>query len=69
MGPQVGGMLAVLARTGVCAFIMCPCRSGPQQSVPSAYHSVPQQLSLAWLARFCPVGLKSKSSVFELLFS
>ena len=44
---------------------VCPCRSGPQQSVPSAVHSVPQQLSPVRLARFCPLGIEVEKQGFR----
>ena len=68
-GPRVGVMLAVLARTGVCAFIIPQCAPAvlahPQQSLPSAYHSVPRQLSPARLARFCTLGIHVKKQGFQ----
>ena len=68
MGPRVGGMLAVLARTGVCAFIIPECAPAVLgQSSPCLRHSrvCPSSLAQPGLPDFAPLGLRSKNKVFK----
>ena len=69
MGPRVGGMMAVLARTGVCAFIIPQCAPAVlAHSIPCLRHSTvcPSSLARPGLPDFAPLGLRSKNKVFEL---
>ena len=69
MGPRVGVMLAVLARTGVCAFSSPQCAPAVlAHSSPCLRQSTvcPSSLARSGLPDFAPLGLRSKNKVFEL---